>query len=198
MTIQPARILIAAIIASILIYFWGFVFWALIPVPEFAHRKLDAEQISALDDAFKNLDRGTYVQPQPDEDESAEDFAERHEKEFVYSLNFYPKGQTMMPPIVHLQAFVHGLAASVIIGVLLSMTAGSFCCYSHRVFFVVMIGLFATIWVDVGDSIWWFRTCGTTFWHSIYHIIAWTLAGLVMAAIIKAPTRAADAKQEKG
>ncbi len=187
MNIQPVRVLIASALASVAIFFWGFLYWTVIPHPSFTYKNLKQSQLDQFDKTLAGLDRGTYLNPRmrPYEGESTEESMERIESQAFYMISIVPKGVPPMPPVTFLQAFVHGFASAAILGVLLSMLRNSFCCYSHRLFFVFMIGLFATIWIDSGESIWWFRSCGVTVWHCIYHIGAWLLAGAVMAAIIK-------------
>jgi hypothetical protein len=187
MHIQPLRILIAAIISAVAIFMWGFVFWTVLPNPSFGHRYLKKEQVNSLASELKKLDSGTYVHPSPIpyEGESTEQMMERHKSGPVYSLSVVSTGMDMASPRTMVQGFIHAFAACVIAGVLVSIVGSGFCCYSHRVFFVFMLGLFATTWVDVGETIWWFRSCGVTTWHAIYHIVAWLLAGLIIGAIVK-------------
>ena len=132
MNIQPVRILIASVLCSVLILFWGFIYWALLPTPAMVHKTAPAEQAKELHDPLAKMEQGTYIFPTKDSGESQTDFQERLEAGHVYMVSLVPKGINPMPNITFLQAFVHGLAACVIVGFLLSMVRGSLCCYSHR------------------------------------------------------------------
>jgi len=183
MNIQPVRIIVASLLAAVVIFMWGFVFWAKIPSPYFAHQTLPTDQIKNVTVDFKNMEKGTYLFPQPEEGESDKEFAQRTKGEMAFYLNFDPDGAELKSRTM-LQGFLHAFVASVIAGVMICIVGSGFCCYAHRVFFVICLGIFATVWVDVGDSVWWFRSCGASTWHAIYHIVAWTLGGLVIGAIV--------------
>ena len=82
--------------------------------------------------------------------------------------------------------FVHMLISSVFCCILLAM-AEPLCCYGSRVGFVFGLGVFSSLWIEGADLIWWHFPLSHVLFMSAYNIIAWLLAGLVIAAIVKKP-----------
>ena len=183
MRIQFFRVLLGAILAGVVIFVWGFVFWGLIPAPSWSYRSVPESQIEPLGVSIKALERGTYVYPTPE----MEDVAEKHKAGPIYLVSVIPDGYDMGDPVIYGEGIAHTVLAALFAGVLLSWANPALCCYSHRVAFVALLGFFASMWSEPIQSIWFMRTCGASTWHVIYAAIAWFLAGLIMAAIVTGP-----------
>ena len=67
----------------------------------------------------------------------------------------------------------------------LRLTGNCWCCYSARVCFVFGLGLFATLWIEGANVIWWHYPTSHSIFSGAYNVIAWLLAGLVIGAIVK-------------
>jgi hypothetical protein len=59
--------------------------------------------------------------------------------------------------------------------------------YGTRVMIVVLIGLFAEIYIDLPYWNWYGFPMNYTIGHLLGGILSWAVAGLAMAAIVKRP-----------
>ena len=105
------------------------------------------------------------------------------------TIYYQREGMTPMGPKVLLMGFVIDFAAALLVAMLLTCAASG-CCqgYAYRVGFVVGMGIFTAL---IGHFSYWnwmnFPT-DYTIAFVIDNVVGWTLAGLVIAAIIKPTT----------
>ncbi len=188
------RIIIGAAISAVLIFMWGFVFWANINSPEWAIKPVPGDQLEAVNSALKELPAGTYVSPCKGQidGEDAEGRAVRMESGPVVMLSVDPDGAPAMDPKQLGEGFLHGLLSALAAGILLAMAAPALRSFVSRFCFVFMLGVFTTLWAQPNHTIWFFRSCGSTTWFMIYDIVAWTLAAIVLAALIRSVSGSGD------
>ena|ERR1700719_2267462 len=79
-----------------------------------------------------------------------------------------------------------GLIAAFIAAWILGATASA-TTYGTRVMIVVLIGLFAEIYIDLPYWNWYGLPMNYTIGHLLGGILSWAVAGLAMAAIVKCP-----------
>ena len=180
------RLVIGSVLAAILIFVWGFVFWTVLPHPSWGFKPIPAEHLEEFNYDLALLEPGTYVSPYHGQlpGETAEEMATRHEISPIVLLNVDPDGAPMMSPVTLVQGFLHGLLAASMMGVLLMLAAPALPGYSERVKFVIVAGLFCALWAQPNHTIWFNRSCGVTTWYCIYDVVTWALAGLVLAYFV--------------
>jgi hypothetical protein len=177
------RLLLGALAAAVVLFAWGFVYWAALPFSFLVIRALpDAESLGQTLKG-KIADDGLYFYAWPDPDLHARDpaaartEADRRLKEGPRIQVYYRKdgmdetAQAMM----FAQGFLHYVVASLIAGGLLRFAGLQR--YLARVLLVAGIGLFAAIWFH--------HPWPWALFQAVYTVIGWLLAGLVLAAFIR-------------
>ncbi|HBE70672.1 MAG TPA: hypothetical protein DDW52_21210 [Planctomycetaceae bacterium] len=128
-----------------------------------------SDQIMSLDES------GVYFYPDySDADSTTSSMA------VVYFKKSASMGAMMGGGIFHM--FVCAAFAA---GVVARLNLPSF---SSRFGYVLAMGFLIATWADVGNMIWWHYPPVWAGFHYAYDILSWTLAGLLIAAIIKPET----------
>ena len=181
-----SRYALGVVVSAVLIFGWGFLFWVILPVPAWSIQGVPAEHLEQLNEALRNLDAGTYVCVTDHQipGETQEQLAARHAEGPLASFSVDPDGAPMGSPLTLIEGFVHALIASALMALLLVLAAPSLPGYSERLKFVVIAGLFATLWAQPSYSIWFLRSCGATTWYVLYDLGAWLLSGLSLAYFV--------------
>ena len=176
------RTAFGCILAAILIFFWGFIYWGLGPYPSLIWKQVaDHEAASrALREHFP--ERGTYFLPGPVDD--AKEHEARFERGPVAMVHMvHPQGHAMFDPSVMGQGFVLNLVVVILVAVLLHNLALP--TYLGRVAMVTLVGIAASLLIDGGDVVWWQISWEWKLYQAVYDVSVWVLAGLVLAALVK-------------
>ena len=196
------RILIAGILGAIVYFIWGMAAWMMLPIHEGTlHGMLDEDRVTlALSE--QNLASGVYVVPwtkkQEDWSNPESDWWKKHESGPLYSIYYHTEGGTPMGKDVMLGGFIIDLLAATLAACLLS-SAVSGCCntYARRVGFVLGLGLFVALIGHANYWNWMHFPADYTVAFIVDVVVGWTLAGLVLAAIVRpSPARGSDQSQE--
>lgn len=187
--------LIGALLSAVAIFMWGFIFWTLIPAPSWGLQPLPEDELALVNEALRRVEPGTYVTVGVNqiEGETEAQLSKRFERGPLAYVSVDPDGASAMQGKTLFQGFLHALVASLLMGFLLMLARPSLPDYFERVKFVSIAGLVGTLWTQPGYTIWFFRDCGTSTYFIIYDIVAWFLAGLILAFFIagKKPIRCA-------
>ena len=150
--------------------------------------KGDPDVIATLKQAFP--ENGVYMYPWVDTSAGdqpglQEEFQRQHAEGPVVQIFYHASGipASEMGTVMG-YGFVHMLATALLASVLLALAEPS-CCYLARVSFVFGLGLFATLWIEGANVIWWHYPTSHSVFMSAYNVVAWLLAGLVIGAIVK-------------
>lgn len=186
------RHLLAAFIAAVVVFFWGFMSWAAIGIWDFAFPRATNEV--AVGDALKSsLDGdGAYIVPSMPEgygqstDDPAktaefEAFEARHRAGPIALVLYRASGSGVMPPTELLRGFAIEFVGAVLLACLLSPIGGGF---GRRAFFGFTVALFAvTVCYGVMGN---FMRMPFAFVFAFWAdgIVAWTLASLVLAKML--------------
>ncbi len=198
MNLNFGRIILTSLLCSVAIFMFGFVYWAMIPAPEWALKSIPKEKLAAFNIAAQSLESGTYISPgpQPMPGETAEEHLARMKAGPIVVISLDADGGDMPDTKGLAEGFAHGWLAAILMAILLSMAAPALCTFKSRFCFVFLAGFFASFWSEIGDSIWWHRSCGSTTWYMLYDVGAWLLAAVILATLIRAPTK--NEKKEGG
>lgn len=192
------RILIAGFLGAIVYFIWGMLAWMAVPLhtPTIAGLPDEASITTALKQ--QNLETGVYLIPWSDDeaDWSNPDstWTKNHLSGPIYSIYYHKEGMTPMSPNVMLNGFIIDLLAAALAACLLSATVGG-CCgtYARRVGFVMGLGIFVGLIGHASYWNWMAFPLDYTIAFIIDVVVGWTLAGLVIAAIIRpAPATEGD------
>ena len=176
---------LGALLAAVVLFAWGFVFWGLIPTPGMHMHPDEAALQQYLTESIPQS--GAYYIPYPQDSQDAEAIA-RHEAGPHAFLFIRMEGESVMPPSMMIGGFLHMLITALLIGMLLRMLLPSLPTWRNRVLFVALVGVTVAFWSDFAWPIWW-RTPWTFFaWMAVYDLVGWTLAGTVLARFVRPAT----------
>ncbi len=166
------RIAISAAVSAVALFFFGFLWWGiLMPVVRPAGVLEDqalVDQVTALPES------GAYIYPDyanPDPEAGDQPMA------LVYLKKSVSMGGMMGAGILHM-FICSALVAAVIARLNLPV-------FSSRFGYVFAMGTLLAIWADFGNMIWWHYPPFWAGYHFAYDLISWTIAGLIIAAIVK-------------
>lgn len=188
--IRMLRWLLGAAGAAVVMFVWGFLWWAVLPMGSLMTSTI------ANEDAVRAVLRaelpatGVYFVPEvkhtPEGDLAPGVEARHHDGPLVHI--FYRDGSIAVFSIGYmLTGLLHSFVAALLAGYLLSGVLGSLKTYAKRVLFVALLGVFAAFAMKVGDAVWFYHPLGYELMGTLFTAINWLLAGLVLAAVIKKP-----------
>ena len=174
------RLVLGALLAAVVLFAWGFLYWGLIPSPGFHEPSDEAALHQSLSEHLP--ESGAYYVPLP---EGGPDSIARYEAGPIAFMFVRTTGGSPMPASMMIFGFIHMFITALLIGTLLRMMLPQLPAYGDRVLFVALIGIATAFWSDFSWPIWW-RTPWTFFvWLGLYDVLAWTLAGTVLARFAK-------------
>ncbi len=172
------KFLLAPLLAALAMFFWGFVFWALLPFPYSTVKTAPDAAIAALQATFP--ESGTYLIPSPHTPDEAL-IAEQAKRGPSATIHLVKEGMDPMPPSMLLTGYLHELVSCLLLAFLMHKAAPSFKGYWGRVQFSVGVGLLIAIFGNLSDPIWWHHPWGLHLVTALYTTVAWLVAGLVLA-----------------
>lgn len=183
------RFLLAAILGGVIYQGWLMASWMGLKLHDDTIGAFPepAAVTSSLVEA--DLASGVYSYPWPASDEDIanreSEFYKQHTAGPTYTIYYHREGSEPMPPSMMVKALVMNVASAGLIACLLSCTSG--CCRSYfgRVGFVLGMGIFATL-VSHGAYWNWMKFPDHyTLIMATDVIVGWTLAGLLIAALVR-------------
>ena len=194
------RLIFGALLSAVVLFAWGFVFWAVSGIMyQFIHRLPNEDEVSqALQKT--DPDSGTYRIPFPDpaamsgsdKDKEAA-LKTQNLKGPLIEIIYRKEGLDPTRPQEYAVGFCHFLAASLLAGMLLILSQPGLPRYWMRVAFVTLAGVFATVAVSFAGPIWFHHPWAAVLYTSAYQVIGWLLAGLVLGWVLR-PANAAEQK----
>lgn len=183
------RHLLAAFVAAIVVFFWGFMSWAAIGIWDFAFPR-PGNEAAIVETLRSSLDGdGAYVVPfmpdgygqdTTDEAKKAEfaDFEARHRAGPIALVLYRSGGSEVMEPRELVRGFIIEFVAALLLACVLSSVKGGF---ARKAFVGFTIALFAATacYGVMGNFMRMPTPFVAAFWADA--VIAWTLATLVVA-----------------
>lgn len=175
------RLFLGAFLAAVAVFFWGFVFWGtplssfvMTPAPE------GAALAATLDAALPET--GVYFLPDmPDgSDEAA---LEAHRAGPIATVFFRREGANPMGAGVFVGGFLHMFFSMLLLGLVLRAAAPALPTFARRAAFVFLAAVAVAVWANLGKPVWYFQPWDYHLGTAFYDIVAWTLAGLILARI---------------
>lgn len=176
------RTLMGAIIATLVVFFWGFAFWG---ASDFAYQDW---QESTDDHAAQAALRqyfplpGTYHLP-------ARSLSEKDQAQLLQSgpngflhLSYQPRDPVDMNIMV--RGLLLNATFALLLAIFLYWLRNALPSYSDRVACCAIVGLLAVTLIDFGDVVWWNTPLSWRMWVGIYDFSVFLIAGLVLAAFV--------------
>ncbi len=182
-----SRIVLAGFLGALVLFFWGFLSWAVLPFHSQTTHTLSNEDAVAAALKSGNAESGAYRIPGIGGNEAAKKTEmEKMKAGPIAWIQYHQEGYGEIDPVYYLKGFLVLFISAMIASSLLGKLSWSLASkYGARVRFVMMIGIFLAIYARLGD--WAFMGNSTSFSLNLVadDIIGWTLAGLVIAWRIK-------------
>ncbi len=189
-----ARIGIAGLVGGIVYFVWGMLVWMVIPLhmPTISGLPDEARLTEVL--KAQGLESGVYVAPWSDNEADWEDpesaFTKNHVSGPLYSVFYHRDGLPPMDPKVMVGGLVINILAACLAAGLLYCALPLGGGFLGRVGFVTGLGVFVAIVAHLGYWNWMHFATDWTLGFVLDTILGWALAGLAIAAIIKARKQA--------
>ena len=170
---------IGIVLATVAVYFWGFLYWGISPVPYTAWKQTNGDEAAqkALLEHFP--ESGTYYLPERYHDEETTNrLFEAGPVGFVH-INL--EGRPAVDPSIMGAGFVFTLVAVLMISMLMAKAAPAFPSYTDQVKFAALTGLTAVVMIEFGEAVWWQVSWQWKIFQAFYNFVAWTTAALVLA-----------------
>jgi hypothetical protein len=185
------KVLLGGIAAGFVVFFWGFVSHTILPLGEVGIAELPNEAVVAPVLKQNITAPGFYMFPGMGKphgeatEEEQKQWAEKYRQGPSGVLIYHPEGGDAMSPKQLVTELTSNILAGLLAAFFLSQAAGSLTGYGARMMFVGMFGLFSSF--DILISYWnWFGFPGNYITAAAADsVIGWTLAGAVLAAMIK-------------
>jgi hypothetical protein len=179
MRAQAQRAVMAALAGMVGLVLWGMLFWGMLAEPLGVFHQLPNDtavtELLVADDA----PTGTYFMPWPRA--TAEQFAAfvaQHQAGPFYRLSYVREGVDPNSPGKLALGCLHYLAvAAVAVGLVLVSRAASF---GRRFSLVTLGGLLGTLFITLGDPIWFHLPWDYTRGVLLYELVAWALLGSIV------------------
>lgn len=168
------RLALASLAGGAVLFMWGFAAWMLLPLRGSSIKKLPDEKsvVSSLQRA--NAPRGVYFFGGPEQSPGPQGL-----------LVYTPMTEAMSGGQLA-RSFVFDVISALAVAWLLSRAAAM--SFARRVLFVVLAGgVIAAIVVDLPNWNWYAYPLDFTAAQVADRLIGWVLAGLALAAIVRAP-----------
>jgi hypothetical protein len=185
------RVILAGLLGGVILFVWGAVAHEALPLGEAGVRALDNEQVqTALKGNVK--ESGFYIFPMPDmaamskeQQQKAMEQAEQKMRAGPTGIMVvYPQGREfLMPQHLATQAVTDLLTG--LLAATLLYWAASLKSYSSRVLFIVLLGLFPTLTVELPQWNWYGFPTVYMLAQLAMHLIGFLLAGLLLARMVR-------------
>jgi hypothetical protein len=189
--IMVKRVILAGILGGILLFNWGFVAHMVLPIGEMGVHVLpdEAAVVGPIRGTVK--EPGFYLFPGMDMSGKASEsekqaWAEKAKQGPVGVLIVRPRGGEFVIGPLLLNEVGTNLLSAILAALLLSQVRVG-ASYWTRVGLVTLLGLFAFVTVVVPYWNWYSFPADFVASEAIEHVVGWFLAGLAMAAIVRAP-----------
>jgi hypothetical protein len=181
------RLALAALLGAVALVVWGTVFWGWLADPLGVFHKIPNDLAVTNVLVAGNVPTGTYFMPWPraTPDEFAR-FVAQHQSGPFFQLSYVREGVDPNSPGKLALGCLHYLLVAAI-AVALVLVSGS-TTFIHRFGVVVLGGLIGSIFITVGDPIWFHLPWDYARAVLLYEVVAWLLLGAVVARLV--PMRA--------
>lgn len=183
------RIALAALAGAVVLFVWGAVSWMFIPWHQID--QLPNEDAVIRDMQNRN-ETGVYWFPWTDprtlsEEDHAEQVA-KHERGPVGVIVYSAEGREVMPLSLHAKGLVLDLVGALAASIMLSMAVTALGGYVARVLFVALLGVFVAAIATMIQWNYMLYPLDYSLQLAADNIVAALLLGLVLGAVIKAPS----------
>lgn len=179
------KTILGIVLAAFTVFFWGFIYWGLNPLPYSVLKKTSQGDEAAGQALLQHFpENGAYYLPDLSNDH--ETLSRLHESGPVaFILMTAREGKPLQEASTMFKGLLLYLAMATLLAWILKITSSALPRYTDRVKLAAIIGVMAAGTIHIGDTIWWSSPFAWKMYATIYDILAWTIAGAVLAKFIK-------------
>ena len=183
------KLVIGSLLAALALFFFGFIYWALSPMGHAAMKPTGND--AAVQAALRSVltESGSYVVP--GNEGTQEEMTALHEAGPLAVIHYKAEGGPVMPPSAFVRGLLHSFTCALLLGFFMKLGLRSLPTYRCRLGFSVLLGATCALFWDAGAHIWWMHSGAWSASAALYDVLAFTVLGSVMAALVK-PAAAAD------
>lgn len=187
------RIVAGSVLAAIVLFMWGYVFWAVSPIgTQFIH-PLEQNGLAVTSLVGEATETGVYFSPSMNEAEARRDGVEQATLSLEEAKRQGPVLQIMLQrdgvvpmSTTLLHGFLHYLASTLLAALVLAWAAPALPTYLARVGLVFLVGIFAAVSVQLSSPIWFHHPWDYSLMQAGFFASNGLLSGIVLGAAVKA------------
>lgn len=191
---MAGRVIVAAILAAVVMFLWGFVFWGMGvataldmmgPLPGNNDGSAGANLNQLVGEKGTT---GVYIYPwpaDPNDEATVTRFTDQHKAGPIVQVFYRKEGSQPMSPATFAMGWLHYFVLALLAGIVLKMALPALPSFGQRVCVVSIIGLTGAIWSTIAGAIWFSHPWQYAIGDAIYGIVAGLLMAVILAAIIK-------------
>ncbi len=177
------RALIGIVLAAVVMFVWGFLFWTVLPFSKAILRNAPDEGALAQALSQELKEPGVYVLPGMIAGQSEAEYASRSKAGPLAWVIFRREGTDPMRPATFLAGFVHMLVSVSLLAWLLKLAGPGG--YAGRFGLAFVASLAGAVFSNLGKPIWWIQPWDFHVLNFAYDITSWVLAALVLAHFVR-------------
>lgn len=173
----------AVFITASVLFVFGFLYWAVNPMPYSTLNQVKSEGISQLTVAKLFPESGAYLIPSPGPNSQ-----EQLEKgpAILLSIDHTPSAEGA--PLDLFIGFLHNLATAFLLALIIGKVKGD----GERIKVVVLSGVLATVLINGSEVIWWFQPLNWVAYHALYYILYFSIAGALLCRLLPSEEAASN------
>jgi hypothetical protein len=187
------RMVVGSLVAGVVMFVWGWLYWGVLVMALGPFGKLDAEAESTFVQAARDAlpASGIYYVPDPsatmDGQGAQEAWVEKHKAGPLMEVFYIAEGRDPMAPFMFVAGFLHMVLIAFLLA--LGMRKGGGCMrkFGCRVGLAFFVAVVAATWVDGGEIIWFFHPPRWEGIQWVYHASGLLLGGIFVALIVRPP-----------
>jgi hypothetical protein len=178
------RVLIGALLASLAMFFWGFLFWAASPLPAQFLKVVPDER--ALAEKLREAipEDGVFMLPNMGPGVSQEEWAKRHAEGPLAQITFVRNGVVPMTGGMFAAGWLHMFVTSLLLGWILLSVPGP-TTFGSRFCILALAASVAAVGSNLGRPIWWYQPWGFHALYAVYDLTSLLLAAAILAWYLK-------------
>lgn len=184
---MTGKVLLSALVGTLVLMVWGMLFWMVLPFGGQVIRSVQGEDaiIRVLDEHIQET--GVYLVPLAgSKDEATMDrFIEKHKQGPLAQISFRKEGVDATSPMVFLTGAIHYFVSMLFLCGIMMIALPRLMTYRARVFFVFLVGGFAAFFSHLTEPIWLHSPLKYAVYNMDFHILGWLFVGFAIAAILK-------------
>ncbi|HCS52900.1 hypothetical protein [Rubinisphaera sp.] len=191
---------LAVVIATIVVFMWGFIFWGVSGLPEMGVSKVEDPSSAGIALVEHFPENGIYFVPgyspniAGDEEEEKIDAAAQAEriKEFgtlhhagplaIVNMGSITGGPVMDPGIMY-SGFCHIMLSCIFLALLLGLCGSALPTRWRRVRFFIFVGFLCAFYCNIGEAVWWRYPWNWQLLTALYDWVAISLGGIAITMI---------------